>query len=70
MKEKRHTRYKVVAHFDGHADAEDVFADIIEFRIREKRRERAKQNLEKGTVSIYNGCMVRKTHDYASRLCG
>lgn len=40
MKKKRHTRYKVIAHFDGHADAEDVFADIIEFRIREKRRER------------------------------
>ena len=40
MKKKRHTRYKVIAHFDGHADAEDVFAVIIEFRIREKRRER------------------------------
>ena len=52
------------------ADAEDVFADIIEFRIREKRRERAKQNLEKGTVNIYNGCEVREHYDYASRLCG
>ena len=70
MKEKRHTRYKVVAHFDGYADAEDVFADIIEFRIREKRLERAKQNLEKGTVNIYNGCEVREHYDYASRLCG
>lgn len=70
MKKKRHTRYKVIAHFDGHADAEDVFADIIEFSIRKKRREGAKQNLEKGTVSVYNGREVREHYDYASRLCG
>lgn len=70
MGKKRHTRYKVITHFDGEAEAADVFADIIDFQIRENRRLKTKQNLEKGAVSIYNGCTVRKTHDYASRLCG
>ena len=70
MGKKRHTRYKVITYFDGEAEAADVFADIIDFQIREKRRERAKQNLEKGTVSAYNGREVREHYDYASRLCG
>ena len=70
MGKKRHTRYKVITYFDGEAEAADVFADIIDFQIREKRRMKTKQNLEKGTVSVYNGREVREHYDYASRLCG
>ena len=62
MGKKRHTRYKVITYFDGEADAADVFAEIIEFRLREKNRRKAKQILEKGTV--------RNDYSYASRLCG
>ena len=70
MGKKRHTRYKVIAHFDGETEAADVFAEIIEFRLREKKRREAKQILEKGTVCAYNGHTVRNDYSYASRLCG
>ena len=70
MGKKRHTRYKVITYFDGEADAADVFAEIIEFKLREKNRRKAKQILEKGTVSAYNGHTVRNDYSYASRLCG
>ena len=70
MGKRNDTEYKVVTIYDGEADAADAFADVILFKIREKRSGKCVENAEKVREKAYNGNEVQDYPDPASRLCG